>query len=674
MAKLRRDKLRSGARQKPRSSGSWSSGEFLRIILTALAKRRLALIGLLALAIRLIYLAELRQTAFFAVVIGDGKEYDRWAQQIAAGHWIGSEIFYQSPSYPYFLAFIFAVAGHHLMAARVIQAILGAISCVLLGYAAKEFFNQRAGIIAALLLAIYPPAIFFDGLIQKSSLDLFLVTALLAVLAKFQRQPIGKWLAVAGIALGALIVNRENARVFYPVLLGWLLIYFRTEGLRTRLRWAAILTIFTAAVLLPIALRNYYVGKEFLISTSQLGPNLYIGNHPGAQGSYEPLVAGHGNADFERNDARQLAEQAAGKPLSPSQVSAYWVSVSVHYIRHQPLSWLRLLGRKLLLTFNAREAVDTESIEAYSQYAIILRALGWINFGLIFSLAAVGAWLTREHWRRLSLLYAMVLGMALAVAIFYVVARYRYPLVPFVILFAAAALSSIPKVRTLAWRQLLAGILVAIGAAILSYWPLKTLGDDTLLNVGEELIRINRPNEAIPLLEKFANTSTNSAEAHYNLGLAFRQTRQPDAAMNEFASAIGLRAKYFEAHVAMALTLEDRGMPLGALDEFQTALHLQPNNAPARVSLADLLSNLGRTSEAISEYQQAATIAPNLFEAHYRLAQAYVRAGQLAEAIDSLQRALAIANAQGRVEDARQIQTAIDAARARVAQAAGTNH
>ena len=63
---------------------------------------------------------------------------------------------------------------------RAVQAILGAISCVLLGYAAKEFFNQRAGIIAALLLAIYPPAIFFDGLIQKSSLDLFLVTAILA--------------------------------------------------------------------------------------------------------------------------------------------------------------------------------------------------------------------------------------------------------------------------------------------------------------------------------------------------------------------------------------------------------------------------------------------------------------------------------------------------------------
>lgn len=624
--------------------------------------------------IRLIYLVELRQTALFAVVLGDGKEYDRWAQQIAGGHWIGSEVFYQSPSYPYFLAIIFAFAGHHLIVVRVVQAILGAISCGLLGYAAKEFFNQRAGIIAALLLAIYPPAIFFDGLIQKSSLDLFLVSAILAVLAKFQRQHAWKWLAMAGFALGLLIVNRENARVFYPILLAWLLIYFRTEGLRRRLRWAAILTIFTAAVLLPIALRNYYVGKEFLISTSQLGPNLYIGNHAGAHGSYEPLIAGHSNAEFERSDAKQLAEQAAGKPLSPSQVSDYWVNRSFDYIRHQPLNWLRLLGRKLLLTFNAREAVDTESIEAYSEYSIILRALSWINFGLIFSVAAVGAWLTRAHWRRLSLLYAMVLGMALSVALFYVVARYRYPMVPFVILFAAAAISFVPQLRTLPRTPLLAGILVAIGAAILSYLPIKTLGDETFLNVGEELIRVNRPNEAIPVLTKFVNTSPNSADGHYNLGLAFRQTRQNDAAINEFASAIRLRGNYFEAHVAMALTLEDKGMPFGALDEFQNALNLQPNNASVRVSLADLLSNLGRTSEAIVEYQQAAKVAPNLFEAHYRLAQVYVHAGQLAEAVDSLQQALTIANAQGRTYEAQEIVKAISACRTRMAQAVGTNH
>jgi len=40
-----------------------------------------------------------------------------------------------------------------------------------------------------------------------------------------------------------------------------------------------------------------------LLSTSQLGPNFYIGNRVGASGAYDPLVPGRGNVKFEREDA-----------------------------------------------------------------------------------------------------------------------------------------------------------------------------------------------------------------------------------------------------------------------------------------------------------------------------------------------------------------------------------
>ena len=63
---------------------------------------------------------------------------------------------------------------------------------MLLGLAGRRFFDARAGLVAAALLAVYPPAIFFDGLIQKSSLDLLLMTTLLALM--------GRWNARAGLA------------------------------------------------------------------------------------------------------------------------------------------------------------------------------------------------------------------------------------------------------------------------------------------------------------------------------------------------------------------------------------------------------------------------------------------------------------------------------------------
>jgi hypothetical protein len=43
-------------------------------------------------------------------------------------------------------------------------------------------------------------------------------------------------------------------------------------------------------VLLPVGLRNLAVGREFHLTTSQFGPNFYIGNHAGARGTYESLV------------------------------------------------------------------------------------------------------------------------------------------------------------------------------------------------------------------------------------------------------------------------------------------------------------------------------------------------------------------------------------------------
>ena len=58
-------------------------------------------------------------------------------------------------------------------------------------------------------------------------------------------------------------------------------------------------------------LRNRVVAGEFHLTTSQLGPNFYIGNHPGADGSYRPLSFGRGDALREREDATRLAGEFA---------------------------------------------------------------------------------------------------------------------------------------------------------------------------------------------------------------------------------------------------------------------------------------------------------------------------------------------------------------------------
>jgi tetratricopeptide (TPR) repeat protein len=609
--------------------------------------------ALLALVVRLGYLAELQGSPLLSGLMGDSRQYDAWAQQIAGGDWIGTQVFYQAPLYPYWLAVIFALAGHSLGLVRVIQAVLGAASCVLLGLAGRRFFSDRAGVIAALLLAVYPPAVFFDGLIQKSSLDIFLMTLMLALIGEFTVRRHWTWLAALGLVAAVFTLNRENARVLLPVIGVWLWMGYRDVPARRRAAWIGVFAAAALAVLLPVGYRNSRVGGEFLLSTSQLGPNFFIGNNAKASGTYEPLVPERGDAIFEREDATRIASAAVGRALSPGEVSDYWLKQSFAYMRSQPLQWLGLLGKKVLLTLNAAELPDTESIEAYAADSRILRALLWLNFGVLLPLAVFGVWVVRAGWRRQLILHGMFASLALTVAVFYVVARYRHPLVPFVVLFAAAGLSGLidvrrrgiePAVRPAArgrtrksatpqqpvaspsWkRQWLPGLAGAGIVAIVANLPVIAVRDQTYLNLGSLLAQDGKAAEAIAVLSKAVSLDPDHAEARFRLGLAYR----------------------------------DAGNPQTAIDELSAAVRLRPDHGDAHAALGIELAQMNRLAEALPHLERAVTLAPDDPSGHANLGMALASAGRLPEGVASLEKARAIATAAGHSDTARDINETI---------------
>ena len=626
--------------------------------------------ALLALLLRLVHLAELSGTPLLAGPMGDGRQYDAWAQRIAGGDWIGTEVFYQTPLYPYALAVLFRAGGHDLDLVRLVQALLGAASCVMLGLAGRRFFSDRVGVLAALLLAIYPPAIFFDGLIQKSSLDIFLATLLLALLGEFTARRRWPWLAAAGIVTAAFVLNRENARVLYPVIGAWLCFGVRDVPVRRRVGWTAIFAVASLLALLPVGFRNHRVGGEFLISTSQLGPNFYIGNNPRASGTYEPLLPGRGDAVFEREDAARLASQASGRALAPGEVSDYWLRRSFEYVRSEPLHWLALLGKKILLTLNAAELPDTESIEAYGDYSRVLRALAWLNFGVVLPLAAFGAWLHRAEWRRLLVLYLMFGGLALAVAIFYVVARYRHPLVPIVLLFTAAGVTGLWNMRPRRARapeaaaserkarrrsgpgrrpslpesrkRWLTGAVVAALVAIVANLPIAVARDETYLNLGVLLAQNGRPADAVAVLLKAVAVDPGNAEAQFRLGLAWQDAGQPQAAIEALETAVRLRPGHADAHVALGILLRGEGRSADALPHFREAVRYAPDSVEARTNLGLALMEAGQPEAAAAEHRRAVALAPDSPRAHNNLAMALQQSGDVRQAVAEYEKALAI--------------------------------
>ena len=140
-----------------------------------------------------------------------------------------------------------------------------------------------------------------------------------------------------------------------------------------------------------------------------------------------------------------LAERATGRTLTPAEVSSYWTGRAWAFIRSEPGRWLMLLGRKTALLWNTTEMLDTESLESYAEWSTPVRALSWVgHFGILVPLALFGVIVTWPDRARLWPLLAMTVAYAASVVAFFVYARYRYPLVPFLVLFAAAGVVAMP--------------------------------------------------------------------------------------------------------------------------------------------------------------------------------------------------------------------------------------
>jgi tetratricopeptide (TPR) repeat protein len=705
---------RAAAESKPAPAAELPAGEkvasFVRPALVVFA---------VAVATRLVHVWQISKAPFFSTLMGDARGYDAWAQRIAGGQWWGGDVFYQAPLYPYFLGTLYAIVGRDLFVVRIVQALIGAAACTLLAAAAARLFGRPVGLVAGLALALYAPAIFFDGLIQKSVLDVFFVCLVLWLMSRIidstdrvarrssrdvQTSEGGWWIGL-GLAMGGLALTRENAIVFVAVIVFWIVTgapFFgasrrsspglqASEGGR-RMRLAGTFLLGLAIVLVPVAIRNYSVGAGFYVTTSQLGPNFFIGNNPKSDGTYMSLRFGRGAPEYERQDATELAEQALGRTLTPAEVSSYWTDRALGYITSQPASWLRLVGRKFFLLWNADEMLDTESQETYAEWSWPLRAGSWIgHFGILVPLAVLGIWSSWPDRRRLWVFYAMIAAYAASVVMFYVFARYRFPLVPFLIMFAAIGVarfanSLAPSLLDRVNSQLffngaeagdtqapaampsrgwmdprrgisvstrrgwgpgaiekkLAGLTIIVGIVAFTNWPALSkplMQAITETNLAVAFYDDGQLDQAITHYQRALALRPDHAPAHNNLGAALRAQGRLDEAVASYERALAAQPDYADAHYNLANALLDANKPEQAAEHFRVALGAIPDSAGVRNNLGIALANEGRMEEAIAEFRAALQVEPDSAKTHRNLGKALSEMGRTKEGIEYLRRA-----------------------------------
>jgi tetratricopeptide (TPR) repeat protein len=514
------------------------------------------------------------------------------------------------------------------------------------------------------MLALYAPAIFFDGRLQKSVLDVFFVCLALWLISRSagtaeiaktaetraeknisQRSPRSSrfLLYVAlGLAMGGLALTRENALVFIVVILGWIVLNVegRTSNVE-RLKRCAVFLLGIAIILVPVAARNSYVGGGFYVTTSQFGPNLYIGNNPAADGTYQSLRFGRGAPEYERQDATELAERALRKRLTPSEVSGYWTGRALDFATSSPGAWLSLMARKVALLWNATEMVDTESQEAYAEWSLPLRLGGLVgHFGILVPLALFGVFVTWPLRSRIWILYAMTLAYAASVVVFYVFARYRYPLVPLLTLFAAAGVAG---AREFISRGRPAWAVAAVAAmAVFCNWPMLSpamMRAVTETNVGTALQSEGRLDEALDHYHRAIAFAPEFPPAYNNLATTLRAKGQIPEAIAAYQQALRVRPDFPDAQYNLANALLQAGKPAEAIDHFRIALQTIPASVDVHNNLGIALMNQGQVDEATAEFRAALELDPDSVQSHLNLGNALGTARHYDDAIQEFRRA-----------------------------------
>ncbi|HEX7880879.1 MAG TPA: tetratricopeptide repeat protein, partial [Candidatus Eisenbacteria bacterium] len=508
---------------------------------------------IVALVIRLVYLVGYQHNPFFADPQMDALYHDRWAAQIARGDWLGSEVFFRAPLYAYFLGAVYFVSDHSYWFVRIVQAVIGALSCVLVARIGRRLFGPVTGFVAGIMAAFLATSVYYEAdlllVVLETFLGLLALERVLAVAEVGGRPGALAATFAAGLVLGLAAITRPNFLVLAPVFLGYLLVHLRRHG---RAVWGAALWLYLAGLAAPISVvtvRNYVVGEDFVPIASQGGLNFYLGNNPSADGmaalapEFRPTWYGG------VRDATRLAEEGMGRPLKSSEVSDYWFARGLSWVVSRPAAAFGLFVRKFGYFWGAFEIPNNEDFYFFSRYSILFRWPLLFGFGAVTPLALAGL---VHAWRRRrfpTVLAAGVTVYSLSIVLFFVCGRFRAPIVPWLVVPAAFL---IVDAASLARRHEWRGLGPAALALALALWIVHS--DPSQLRAHHTF-----------------------AESYLRLGIVDAAKGKSDAAEAAYRSAIDADPRFAEGHNNLGVLLMQSNRSREALEEFERAYAIDPD-------------------------------------------------------------------------------------------------
>lgn len=539
-----------------------------------------------ALIIRLLYSHAMGSDLFAHNLIIDAKFYDTWAQEILNGTWRGKDPFYQDPLYAYFLAGCYWIFGHDIGAIRNVQIFLDIGTLTLIYTVGTMLYHKRAGLIAAAIGALYGPMVYFTCILDKTTLTTFLIALGLAALIYACRTSIRIHFFSSGLVIGLAALARGNMLIAATGICFWLcIIDADIRPLATRIKNALAFSCGVLCLVSLVSIRNYWVSGDFVLLTSNAGLNFFIGNNARTSGNYLEPPFIHGIPEEEYSDSKITAEQIAGRKITKaSEVSRFWWSQGLAFIASSPSRWAALILKKIFLIGNSFEIPETYSFYYFKNKYGPLQ-LAPFTFWVIFSLGIAGASRFRSAQPNALHVYSVIYFLSLSM--FFVTARYRFPLIIPLIVFSGWCLSEIYELLSAATFKAVLGYLLGIVAlALFSNWEPAWMSErvvkpglSTPHTIAGFMFRsMGKPGASIKELEIARKINPHEPNVYAYMADAYLELGQSDKALPLLLQAVRLNPAFHEALNNIGTIYYDQKNYSVALRAFQAALSIRPND------------------------------------------------------------------------------------------------
>ena len=333
-----------------------------------------------------------------------------------------------TPGWAFVLTGIIFIFGSNLIAAKAFNIIVGSITAVLVYFIGTKLRDQRTGIVAGGLMAVFPSQIYFTTTLMTETLFVMLSVTLVLLLMLWLAgsQSIKLWQAlVIGLLLGYMSLVRAETILLAPAAI----VLMKLCGSRWRqvALYAPLLLIGMAIVITPWTVRNYIRFDEFILIRSASANGTFAPIRTGLSPHFDTLTVMGGKSPTFRTSYEYYRDD----PLEiPKQV---WRKLDSFYGNDDHFLYF------IEPVFALRTSVPALAPDVESRWA----ALGNVFYYVVAGAALFGApfWLAKRD-RRLLIILWFTASWNLIFLASVPLTRYHFAIIPMITVLAAVVFVS----------------------------------------------------------------------------------------------------------------------------------------------------------------------------------------------------------------------------------------